>query len=161
MIRLYNSYIATLKGVVNVNAIKELMLRQNVQQKELAIAIGVSQPTISDWVRGTKKPAGDNITKLASFFHVSEDVIKGLDPVQTNDVTVHIQNIPTSDQRYSGLADELLAEILGENEDVNDFLESIRHDPERKKLFKRASNSDINEVRQANAILDALKDTRQ
>lgn len=143
-----------------MNVIKELMLRKNVQQKELAIAIGVSQPTVSDWVRGAKKPAGDNITKLANFFQVSEDVIKGLDPLQTNVVTVQIPNTPISDQRHSGLADQLLAEILGEDEDVNDFLESIRHNPERRKLFKRSGKSGINEVAEANAILEALKNTR-
>ena len=144
-----------------MNVIKELMLRKNVQQKELAIAIGVSQPTISDWVRGAKKPAGENITKLADFFEVSEDVIKGLDPLQTNVVTVNIPKAPISEQRHSGFADQLLAEILGEDEDVNDFLESIRHDPERKKLFKRSGKSGINEVVEANAILDALKETRR
>lgn len=143
-----------------MNVIKELMLRKNVQQKELAIAIGVSQPTISDWVRGAKKPAGDNITKLASFFQVSEDVIKGLDPLQTNSVAVHIPNKPMSDQRKPGLADKLLAEILGEDEDVNNFLESIRQDPERKKLFKRSGKSGIDEVSEANAILDVLRQTR-
>jgi transcriptional regulator with XRE-family HTH domain len=143
-----------------VNAIKELMLRNNVQQKELAIAIGVSQPTISDWVKGKKKPAGDNITKLATFFQVPEDVIKGLDPLQTNDVTVHMPNIPTSNHRHSGLADKLLSEILGEEEDINAFLESIRHDPERKKLFKRSGKSGIDEVSEANAIMDAIKQTR-
>lgn len=143
-----------------MNAIKELMLRNNVQQKELAIAIGVSQPTISDWVKGKKKPSGDNITKLATFFHVPEDVIKGLDPIQTNSVTAHIPNIPMSDQRKLGLADKLLAEILGEDEDVNNFLESIRQDPERKKLFKRSGKSGIDEVLEANVILDALKQTR-
>lgn len=144
-----------------MNVIKELMLRKNVQQKELALAIGVSQPTISDWVRGAKKPAGDNITKLADFFEVSEDVIKGLDPLQTSAITVQIPNIPTSDQRNSGLADKILAEILGEDEDVNGFLESIRNDPERRKLFKRSGKSGINEIAEANAILDALKETRR
>lgn len=149
-----------MKGVVNVNVIKELMIRKKIPQKELALAIGVSQPTISDWVRGTKKPAGDNITKLATFFEVSEDVIKGLDPLQANTVTVQIPNIPTSEQRHFGHADQLLAEILGEDEDVNDFLESIRHDPERKKLFKRSGKSGIDEVAEANAIMDVLRQTR-
>lgn len=143
-----------------MNVIKELMLRKNVQQKELALAIGVSQPTISDWVRGAKKPAGDNITKLANYFEVSEDVIKGLDPIPTSIITVQIPNIPMPDKHHSGLADKVLAEILGEDEDLNDFLESIRRDPERRKLFSRASKSTLDEVRQANAILDALKNTR-
>lgn len=140
--------------------IKELMLRKDVQQKELAAAIGVSQPTISDWVRGAKKPAGDNITKLARFFEVSENVIKGLDPIPTDVITVHIPNMKVPDHSNSSFADQILAEILGEDENVNDFLESIRHDPERKKLFKRSGKSGIGEVTEANAILDALKNTR-
>jgi len=146
---------------MNMNVIKELLLRKGVQQKELAIAIGVSQPTVSDWVRGTKKPAGDNITKLANYFGVSNDVIKGLEGFQPNTVTVSIPDTLYPEQRHYGLADQLLADILGEDEDVNEFLESIHKDPDRKKLFRRSGKSGINEVHEANAILDALKETRK
>ena len=61
-----------------------------------------------------------------------------------------------------GLADSLAEAVLNEEDDeiMREF-EAIRRDPERRKLFKRASHSDIDEVRQANAILDALKETRR
>lgn len=64
-----------------MNAIAELMKRNGTAQKELALAIGVSQPTISDWMNGKKTPKGDNVIRLANYFNVSTDVINGLVPL--------------------------------------------------------------------------------
>lgn len=61
-----------------------------------------------------------------------------------------------------GLADRLLEGVLSEEDDqLLRELEAIRRDPERQRLFRHASHSDIDEVRQANAILDALKETKR
>lgn len=64
-----------------MNIIGELMERMGIEQKELALAVGVSQPTISDWKRNKKDPKGENLEKVARFFGVSTQVIKGLDPL--------------------------------------------------------------------------------
>lgn len=69
---------------------------------------------------------------------------------------------------YKGLADAIVEKlmeskdfgILADDELLRE-LEAIRRDPERQRLFRRASHSDIDEVRQANAILDALKETKR
>lgn len=63
-----------------MNIVGELMERAGIEQKELAMAIGVSQPTISDWKRNKKDPKGENLEKVAQFFGVTTQVIKGLDP---------------------------------------------------------------------------------
>ena len=60
-----------------MNIIKELRRKKGIQQKELAIEIGVSQPTISDWESGRKDPTGDRLKKLSEFFGVDELVIMG------------------------------------------------------------------------------------
>ena len=69
---------------------------------------------------------------------------------------------------YKGLADAIVEKlmeskdfgILADDELLRE-LEAIRRDPERRILFKRASHSDIDEVRQTIAIIDALKETKR
>ena len=60
-----------------MNIIRELRKKKGVQQKELSIAIGVSQPTVSDWEKNKKDPSGENLKKLADFFGVDELIIMG------------------------------------------------------------------------------------
>lgn len=60
-----------------MNIVKELRKKKNVQQKELAIAIGVSRPTVSEWESQKKDPSGERLKKLAEFFNVDELTILG------------------------------------------------------------------------------------
>lgn len=39
-----------------------------ITQKELAKIVGVSAPTLNDWVKGKKYPRIDRIEKLAAYF---------------------------------------------------------------------------------------------
>ena len=60
-----------------MNIVRELRKKKGVQQKELALTIGVSQPTISEWEAQKKDPSGDRLRKLAEFFGVDELMILG------------------------------------------------------------------------------------
>ena len=60
-----------------MDIVKELRKKKGVQQKDLAIEIGVSQPTVSDWEANKKDPSGDRLKRLAEFFEVDELVILG------------------------------------------------------------------------------------
>ena len=48
-----------------MNRIRELREQKGLQQKELAVDIGISQPTVSDWESGRKIPSA-NSTMLLS-----------------------------------------------------------------------------------------------
>ena len=52
-----------------MNIVKELRKKAGIQQKELAIIIGVSRPTVSDWEANKKDPSGDrlNISELMNL----------------------------------------------------------------------------------------------
>lgn len=78
-----------------MNIIYELRKKKGIQQKELALAIGVSQPTVSDWEKNRKDPRGENLGKLAQFFDVDELVImgKGLADQQDLPKTIEAQTI--------------------------------------------------------------------
>ena len=60
-----------------MNIVKELRKKAGIQQKELAISIGVSRPTVSEWESGKKDPSGERLKKLAEFFGVDELMILG------------------------------------------------------------------------------------
>jgi transcriptional regulator, xre family len=55
----------------------ELLIERNISQRKLSRIIGVSSPTISDWVKGKVQPTADNILLVAEFFDVSTDYILG------------------------------------------------------------------------------------
>lgn len=59
--------------------IRELREAKGMQQKELAIDLSVSQPTISDWESGRKIPSARSTKKLADYFDVSIDYLLGRD----------------------------------------------------------------------------------
>lgn len=60
-----------------MNIVRQLRQAKGIQQKELAIEIGVSNATVSDWEHGRKNPSGERLRKLADFFGVEPDVILG------------------------------------------------------------------------------------
>ena len=61
-----------------MNIVKELRKKNNIQQKELALIIGVAQPTVSEWETGKKDPSGERLKKLAEFFQVDELEVLGM-----------------------------------------------------------------------------------
>ena len=63
-----------------MNNIKKLLDQKGILQKEFALDIGVSQPTVSDWINNKKDPRGENLRKVADYFGVSTNDIKPSDP---------------------------------------------------------------------------------
>ena len=60
-----------------MNLVRELRKMAGLQQKEVAIAAGVSWPTVSEWEHGKKDPSGERLAKLAKLFDVPPGVILG------------------------------------------------------------------------------------
>lgn len=54
--------------------------RHNVEQKEIAEAIGVAPSTFNEWVKGKKYPRIDKVEKLANYFGIlKSDLIESHD----------------------------------------------------------------------------------
>lgn len=123
-----------------MNAVKELLEQTGMQQKELALAAGVSQPTVSEWVNKKKDPSGERLNKVADFFGVGWKVVKGLEPIP------------------GAIGSTITSE---EERELWELREQLRRDPERHILFSMARDADIEDVRQAVAVIDALKKTRR
>ena len=67
--------------MIFVNRVRELRKRAGMAQKELVAAVGVSQPTVSEWEQNKKDPSGERLEKLEEIFRVSKSVILGYDDI--------------------------------------------------------------------------------
>lgn len=111
-----------------MSTLKELMRLRDIKQKQIAMEIGVTQPTVSDWVNGKKIPEGKNLQKLAKLLDVDPTVILG----------------------YSEPKPE-------EDEDIWEFRERVRRDPDFQLLFRAASKATPEHIRAATAVLKSLE----
>ena len=122
------------------NNVKELRVRAGMQQKELAIAVGVARPTVSEWEHQKKHPSGERLQKLAEIFGVNTGVVLGYEDIP-NPVPVLFVDDGSEDV----------------GRDIREARQRVQRDPERGVLFKLATDADISNVRRCIAILDALK----
>jgi transcriptional regulator with XRE-family HTH domain len=53
----------------------ELMQEKNINQIELAKALGIKQSQVSNWCNGKSKPNYDSIKKICDYFDVSADMV--------------------------------------------------------------------------------------
>ncbi len=60
-----------------MNNIKFAREAKGLSQKEIAIHLGVSGPTVSEWETGKKNPLGKNLMKLSDLLGVSVDYLLG------------------------------------------------------------------------------------
>ncbi len=74
------------------NRIKELRVRKNIKQADLAKVLSVSQATLSNWERGEFEPDKDSIIKLAEVLESTTDYILGYSDQLTNYTAQNIQN---------------------------------------------------------------------
>lgn len=56
-------------------AIKEIRKKKGIQQGELAVAIGISQTSLSQIESGLKKPSTSSLNKISEALNVSEPFI--------------------------------------------------------------------------------------
>ncbi|AOP13613.1 XRE family transcriptional regulator [Bacillus sp. FSL K6-1109] len=72
--------------------LKRLIERRKIDQKELARAIGVSDQSVSNWVRGDKYPRIDKVQLIADYFQVNKSDL--LEERVSNMIPVAPQTIP-------------------------------------------------------------------
>ncbi|MCU7557291.1 helix-turn-helix domain-containing protein [Macrococcus capreoli] len=71
--------------------LQKLMQQKNIDQKELAEALNVSQPTVSNWINQTKYPRIKRIQEIADYFNVPKSkVIEPWDSITKNNNSLDI-----------------------------------------------------------------------
>jgi len=97
-----------------MNQLKTLREQKGLGQKELAAAIKVSQPTISDWENGRKTPSAKSTAKLADYFQVTVDYLLGRcdHPQNIPPVPKKSIKIPVLGKVQAGIPIEAIEDIL-------------------------------------------------
>lgn len=57
--------------------LKQCRLKYSYSQKFVALTVGVSMPTVSQWESGVKRPSIENLISLASLYHTTVDYLVG------------------------------------------------------------------------------------
>lgn len=59
-----------------MTVLQQLIQTRGVKQKWLAQQIGVSEVTISNWMRGNYKPTDENLKKIAEVLNMDLQLLK-------------------------------------------------------------------------------------
>ncbi|MDE6614694.1 MAG: helix-turn-helix domain-containing protein [Clostridia bacterium] len=62
-----------------IEVIKEIMQEHNLSQQKFADIIGVNQTTVSQWLRGRKKPGYDSLLLIYEKFNIEPNVLFGIE----------------------------------------------------------------------------------
>lgn len=91
----------------------QLMKENNVTQIELSEAIGVSQSTISNWLKEVKYPRISKIQELANYFNVPKSrITEDKNEIKQDTIAAHFDK--------EGLTED-------EIEEVNKFIEWVKN----------------------------------
>ena len=116
-----------------MNKIRENRRKMGLTQIELAQKLNISQGSLSGYETGRIEPDVTTMRKMADLFGVTLDELFG-------------ETAPSIEEMS--------------DEDIWAFREQVRRDPDRRYLFSIARDASIDDVRQAVAVIDALKKTR-
>ena len=124
-----------------MNIIRELRKRANLQQKDLASAVGVSVATVSDWETQKKDPSNERLQKLAKLFGVDPLVVLGCGIIDLSHFGVEpkqVQPAQTPEARIVSFGmDQLPKE---EREKILTILQTMYNN--NPKLFRRETEND-------------------
>lgn len=59
--------------------LRGVMIEKSLTQKELAGILHVNQTTVSQWIRGKKKPNFENIATIYKKFNITPNELFGID----------------------------------------------------------------------------------
>lgn len=110
--------------------IRTMRLSRGMSQIDLAERVGLKRTAVSNWEAGIREPDLDTLEALADVFNVSlGDLVNG-DRDRNKD-----------------------------DDDLWTLREEMRRDPNRRALMQLARNGTAQDVRQAMALIDALRAT--
>lgn len=101
-----------------MNKIKELCARRGIDQKEVALQIGVSRPTVSNWFNQKINPKDEHMERLCKLLNATEDEILGREKISHPDANVQADLIPISEQlkalrKVKRLSQDAVADACG------------------------------------------------
>lgn len=93
----FNIYFERL-DMTTFERIKKLADKQKISLKELAIKLGFSENNIYRWK--TSKPKGEDLAKIADYFHVSVDYLLGREDIEKIKEPVDLKDIVSDHVKF-------------------------------------------------------------
>ena len=127
-----------------MNNIRELCKKKGLSQKEIALTIGVTQPTVSDWFTQKKNPRGESLDKLEKLLNASKAEILGYAPIQTDESPSTTEDDEPDANRLrecrkiKGLTQKCVADMLGVSSPAISQWEKGETSPSSENLAKLA-----------------------
>lgn len=116
--------------------LREARKNARMTQKELASAIGAKHNSVSNWENDQNMPDPDTIVRICETLNVGADYM-----------------LPSKNARGNSVEDP----TEEREDDIWEFRESVRRNPEMRILFDAAKGATAKQLKQAVAILEALK----
>lgn len=125
---------------------KALRLEKKLTQNELAMALGVSNKTISVYEKGTSSPTLETLEKIAAYFNVTIDYLIGYSDKPNPEVETISAELNLSEEAVTAIMlltnnknkSNLISNLL-ENSNFINFLTNIA-------LYLSMSNEDIDKM---------------
>lgn len=98
-----------------MNNIRDARIRAGYSQKQVALELKVSAPTVSEWENGKKNPISRNLEKMSDMFNVSIDYLLGRDDQISNVPSPSVPGakwVPVLGYVRAGIPTEAVEEIL-------------------------------------------------
>lgn len=106
------------------------MERSGKTQKELAEIVGVSAPTVNDWLKAKKYPRIDKVERLAKYFGIlKSDLIE----------------------------DKTEKSLINDDEELTEYLEALKTRPEMRMLFQISKDATKEDVEAAVRVIEAIR----
>ena len=98
--------------------VKELMIRRNVNQKELANKTGISEASLSRYLKGTSKPRMDVLVNIAKYFEVDVNTLTNNSDKKLSRNEAYVQTYSLVTRNKTKLSrkqkDEIIKILLGD-----------------------------------------------
>lgn len=116
------------------NRVRELRKAKGMTMKQLGVILGVAESTVSQYETGKRQLDNEILLKLSEFFDVTIGYILGVE-------------------------DEIKKPLVNDDEELTQFLETLRNRPECRVLLSITKDATKEDVEKAVAIIEALRKT--
>ena len=102
-----------------VERLKELLEREKMTQKELAVDIGITEAALSRYMNGSRIPRGENLCNMATALRTTPDYLLGISDNETFNKELTFNEMANvlgrNSKKYTNEEKEELLKIIQKN----------------------------------------------
>lgn len=133
-----------------ITKLKELRLKHNMTQKELAEKLCKGESTISMWERGDREMDYETLKDISSLFNVSIDYLLGLTD----------ENKEDRDTPF-GLKESQVKEMIGDDLKLLETFKKLMSREDTALLFSKVKDLDAKTVRKVLKIIETITEEEE